>query len=169
MDLEHGFIRLEDDQTKNGEGRIVPLPKQLIAKLQAIEPKDGRVFDTTNLRKEWQKGCAAAGLGRIILVEGKKYDPRYEGLTLHDFRRSAARNLVTEAGVPERIAMQILGHKTRSIFDRYHIVPPQDVLTAMAQWDAATKNLLSQGNGSKLGKKQPQSSRKSLMALSSRG
>ena len=169
VDLEHGFIRLEDDQTKNGEGRIVPLPKQLIAKLQAIEPKDGRVFDTTNLRKEWQKGCAAAGLGRIILVEGKKYDPRYEGLTLHDFRRSAARNLVTEAGVPERIAMQILGHKTRSIFDRYHIVPPQDVLTAMAQWDSATKNLLSKSNGSNLGQIASGTKRKSLMALSSRG
>jgi hypothetical protein len=54
--------------------------------LERIEPKQGRVFDTTNIRKEWTKACAALGLGRIIAVEGRPYDPRYEGLTLHDFQ-----------------------------------------------------------------------------------
>jgi hypothetical protein len=70
-----------------------------------------------NIHKEWTKACAALGLGRIIAVEGRPYDPRYEGLTLHDFRRSAIRNLVTL-----KVAMEIAGHKTRSAFDRYHIV-----------------------------------------------
>jgi hypothetical protein len=30
--------------------------------LERIEPKQGRVFDTTNMRKEWTKACAALGL-----------------------------------------------------------------------------------------------------------
>ncbi len=141
VDLEHGFIRLEDDQTKNDEARIVPLPKHLIAKLWAIEPKEGLVFDTTNLRKEWQKGCAAVGLGAIIPVEGKKYDPRYEGLTLHDFRRSAARNLLL-AGVPETIIMRIGGWKTRSVFDRYAVASTADLTAAMQRWEATARNLL---------------------------
>src|SRR5262249_1638013 len=97
VDLERKLIRIEDDQTKDKEAREIPLAQRLVLMLERIEPKQSRVFDTTNIRKEWRKACAAVGLGRIIQVEGRPYDPRYEGLTLHDFRRSAIRNLVTLA------------------------------------------------------------------------
>jgi integrase len=130
VDLDGGTIRLEEEQTKGDEARTLPLPPSLIMMLIDVEPKSGRVFDGTNLRKEWTKACAAAGLGTLTPVEGRPYDPIYSGLTLHDFRRSAVRNLI-DAGVPERVAMSISGHKTRSVFDRYHIVSTENVLDAM--------------------------------------
>jgi len=137
VDLDARLIRLEPEQTKTSEARVLPLPSVLVNMLSKVEPKEGRVFDGTNLRKGWMTACHSCGLGSKIEVAGKPYDPRYDGLTLHDLRRSAVRNLIN-AGVRERVAMQITGHKTRSVFDRYHIVSPVDVIDAMQAVESAS-------------------------------
>jgi len=50
--------------------------------------------------------------------------------TPHDFRRTAARNLI-RVGVPQHVVMQLCGWKTDAMFRRYAIVDMRDLRSAV--------------------------------------
>jgi len=70
-------------------------------------------------------------------------DAGFPDLLFHDLRRSAVRNMVEKIGMSEKRAMEISGHKTRSCFERYHIVSLADVQESglkMDKWIKAQRS-----------------------------
>lgn len=124
VDRAGGVVRLRPEHSKSGRGRVLPLRGELAAIIERAAarrtPECATVFHRDGrpvalFRKSWASACKRAGLGAVLV---------------HDLRRCAVRNMI-RAGVPDKIAMSISGHQTRSIFDRYDIVIEADQAQAM--------------------------------------
>jgi integrase len=123
VDLQGNVVRLRIENSKNKEARVLPLTGRLLELIEAqaqlrrldtqfVFHSEGRMIG--DFRKAWKTACKKSGL---------------DGVIIHDLRRCAARNL-SRAGVPETVAMEITGHKTRSMYRRYRIVDERDLKEA---------------------------------------
>ena len=149
IDLKAGTIRLDAGTTKNDDGRLVFLTPALtaalaeqLARMDAFGRKLGRIIPF--VFAHYTDGPRNPKTGQRRYVRGdRRKDFRKAWETArkragcpaslrHDFRRTAVRDIVND-GTPEKVAMMITGHKTRSVFDRYHIVAPEDLKAATAR------------------------------------
>ncbi len=138
VDWAGGFVRLEPGTTKNREGRAFPLTPELRALLERrldvtkrCERAQSRIIPfifhragrpIRSMRRSWRTACRKAGI---------------PGRLLHDFRRSAVRNL-ERAGVSRSTAMKMTRHKTEAVYRRYAIVSESDLREAAEKLAALT-------------------------------
>lgn len=136
VDRNGRVIRLRPEASKNNKGRLIALEGELWdmierrwAARQIVTPEGGRIVPWVfhragrpirDIRGAWKSACAKAGVtGRLF----------------HDLRRSGVRAMI-RAGVPERVAMEISGHRTRAVFDRYNITSERDIREAVQKTQA---------------------------------
>ncbi|MCP3923380.1 MAG: site-specific integrase [Desulfobacterales bacterium] len=133
VDIKSWIVRLEVGEGKTEEGRTVYLNDELKNIFQElwnnrkekgiilpwVFPNRKHTDRVYEFRKTWNKAFEGSGIDHKIF---------------HDLRRTAVRNMV-RAGVPERVAMLLSGHKTRSVFDRYNIVNDNDLKNAQKSID----------------------------------
>jgi len=125
--LDEGYIELYNDETKSGEGRMIPfggltgkLLSDHLTKQRSTDP-DRFLFTTGkgnllgNFRRSFQRSCKRAGI---------------KGLCFHDFRHTAITNM-RKAEVNISIIMAISGHKTMAMFKRYNRIDLNDGKEAM--------------------------------------
>lgn len=134
VNMNRGLIRLEPGTSKAGEGRTFPITtalQTLLKRRQRAAINDcalvfhdsGQSIERRRFHKAWEAAREAAKIATVVP---------------HDLRRSAVRQL-ERARIPRKVAMQMVGHRTESIYRRYHIVAESDVHAAGASLDALTK------------------------------
>jgi integrase len=149
VDLKQGIVTLNPGETKNERARTLYLNGELTNEMKALHSNRhlgcSFVFhhngkEIKRITRAWKTACIKAGLyevlkdekGSPVVTKNKKGEEKTVKIStklFHDFRRTGIRNMV-RAGIPERVAMMISGHKTRSVFERYNIVSDQDLKEA---------------------------------------
>lgn len=133
VDLKNRLISLEAMDTKDKEPRNIPICDELYETLNTIPRAihDLHVFlykgkPVEDIRTGLKKACKAASItyGRFIK----------DGFIFHDLRHSFNTNM-RKAGVPESVIMNITGHSTREMFDRYNTVDVEDTRKAINQME----------------------------------
>jgi integrase len=81
-----------------------------------------------------------ASLRRVCKIAGILYGRKEKGgFVFHDLRHTFNTNM-RKAGVQESVIMEIAGHSTREIFDRYNTIDEDDAHNAIDQLEGYFSN-----------------------------
>jgi integrase len=162
IDLKAGTVTLDPDTTKNGEPRVFPITDDLRIVLEQRQVRRdamlarGQVCPWVFFREvaPGRRGLSTQHRAYAAVLVQPKRIKRFEkqwatactdagvpGRIPHDFRRTAIRNM-SRRGVPERVAMTLSGHQTRSVFDRYRIVNETDLRDAQTRLNGQLPKVL---------------------------
>jgi len=135
VDLANRMIRLEAPDTKDKEARNIPICDELYNILVSLPNRiqessdNSHVFQfkgkpVDNIRGGIKRACKLSGITYGRFVKG--------GFIFHDLRHTFNTNM-RKAGVPESVIMEITGHSSREMFDRYNTVDEEDTRKAVNQ------------------------------------
>ncbi len=131
-------IRLEAKDTKDKEPRTIPICDELYDILMSIPRAihDNHVIlyhgkPIRNISTSLEAACAKAKI-----AYGKNVK---DGFIFHDLRHSF-NTYMRKAGVQESVIMEITGHSTREMFDRYNSVDRQDKKEAVRRFESFLTN-----------------------------
>jgi integrase len=147
-DVDDKFLILDEDHSKNREGRKFPLTPELRAVLdeqaayvRSLEVELGQIipwlFPTpkgkpmTNFHLDWVKACTESGI-YVDERTGEKRSRLY-----HDFRRTATTNL--ERVISSANVMDLVGHKSFAMHKRYKLKNDERLLEIGEQLAKATE------------------------------
>jgi integrase len=141
--LQDRMIHLEPADTKDKERRNIPICDELYKMLLSLPNriqktgKDNHVFQfhgkpIRDIRTGLKKACKKAGIKYGRFVKG--------GFVFHDLRHTFNTNM-RKAGVAESVIMDVTGHSTREMFDRYNKIDEDDTRKAVDQMTTFLKNV----------------------------
>lgn len=140
FDFAKQQVIIPTEITKTNEARTLFIPADF--KRKPGKPED-LVFPMGDMRFQWHKACVKLGYGHYIHRKGNcgakckgqvcpthgqtnLRDLTYDGPDMRFTRHTFARNMYS-TGMPEARIMDLTGHKTRSMIDRYNISKQDDV------------------------------------------
>ena len=133
VDMKGGVIRLEAKDTKDNEPRTIPICDELHKMIKRIPRSIHTPYvflyhgqRVRDIRTAFRNACAKAGIPYGRNSQG--------GITFHDLRHTFNTNM-RRSGVPESVIMEITGHATREMFDRYNTIDLEDVREAITRME----------------------------------
>jgi integrase len=131
VDLNAGFIRLKDTDTKTDAARSIPIGRELRDVLSHIPV----ALDAQGKRVPYvftHNGQQVKSVKRVFMKV--RQETGITNSVFHDFRHTATTNL-RRAGVDALTAMKITGHKTMAVFRRYNTIDEDDLAMAQGRMD----------------------------------
>lgn len=134
--LEEGYITIRASTTKTGQPDTLPISEELMTLIRGLDSTTVYLFEYhgkpfKSFQRSWKRAAQKAGLPDKLF---------------HDLRRSVATDLI-EAGVDQKTAMAITGHRTTAVFNRYHIVKQTEVRSALEKLNSYRKGTSNDDSG----------------------
>jgi integrase len=133
IDLKNRIINLEASDTKDNEFRIIPICESLAIILgkiiRAVHTPNVFLYQNKPIKKITKALSSACKKAEITYGRFSS-----SGFVFHDLRHTFNTNC-RKAGIQESVIMNITGHSTREMFDRYNTIDREDGQNAVDKLD----------------------------------